>query len=342
MKAVSAVILTDALLPGEIAASGIILGATLLILGATGSISRFARLIPQSVALGLQLGLALLMAILGFKLMLQTPWISVFSLILLVLLSAHPALPGAPVTLLAAICAVSLGEASLPATPTFAWPRRNSSCRAGRRFAQHRNRRPAATLADPDQCRHRDGHPVALLFPVLGAAASERQLALSSGLANVLLCPFGAMPMCHAPAACRRSIASAPAPASRRSSSVRPCWSSRSASPTAPPRCSRSFPPARSGAVDLRRHRSRRLSPPVRCPAVVLARDRRGNSGDGSRQSRSRAAGRVGSGAGAGRHYAPLPLRVFGVRRNPALPRILDGARRLRGKCGKPVASGGN
>lgn len=27
--------------------------------------------------------------------------------------------------------------------------------------------------------------------------ASERNLALSSGLANVLLCPFGAMPMCH-------------------------------------------------------------------------------------------------------------------------------------------------
>ena len=29
------------------------------------------------------------------------------------------------------------------------------------------------------------------------SVASERQLALSSGLANVLLCPFGAMLMCH-------------------------------------------------------------------------------------------------------------------------------------------------
>src|SRR4051794_1533664 len=35
------------------------------------------------------------------------------------------------------------------------------------------------------------------LFPSTGAAASERRLALSSGLANVLLCPLGAMPMCH-------------------------------------------------------------------------------------------------------------------------------------------------
>jgi MFS superfamily sulfate permease-like transporter len=35
------------------------------------------------------------------------------------------------------------------------------------------------------------------LFPASGATASERKLALSSGLANLLLCPFGAMPMCH-------------------------------------------------------------------------------------------------------------------------------------------------
>jgi MFS superfamily sulfate permease-like transporter len=35
------------------------------------------------------------------------------------------------------------------------------------------------------------------LFPTTGSIASERNLALSSGLANVLLSPFGAMPMCH-------------------------------------------------------------------------------------------------------------------------------------------------
>src|SRR3954470_16953504 len=35
------------------------------------------------------------------------------------------------------------------------------------------------------------------LFPAASARASERNLALSSGLANLLLCPLGAMPMCH-------------------------------------------------------------------------------------------------------------------------------------------------
>src|SRR6266702_2675493 len=45
MKAVSAVILTDGLRPGEVAAAGMLLGVVLLALGVTGAIGRFARLI---------------------------------------------------------------------------------------------------------------------------------------------------------------------------------------------------------------------------------------------------------------------------------------------------------
>jgi Molybdate transporter of MFS superfamily len=52
MKAVSAVILTDGLRPGEVAAAGMMLGLVLLVLGITGWIGRFARLIPQSVSAG--------------------------------------------------------------------------------------------------------------------------------------------------------------------------------------------------------------------------------------------------------------------------------------------------
>src|ERR1044071_6574759 len=44
MKAVSAVILTDGLRPGEVAAAGMILGIVLLVLGITGWIGRLARL----------------------------------------------------------------------------------------------------------------------------------------------------------------------------------------------------------------------------------------------------------------------------------------------------------
>ena len=73
MKAVSAVILTDGLRPGEVASAGMMLGVVMLVLGATGAIGRFARLIPQSVSTGLQLGLGLLMGVLGIRLILETP-----------------------------------------------------------------------------------------------------------------------------------------------------------------------------------------------------------------------------------------------------------------------------
>src|SRR5882757_2991212 len=97
MKAVSAVILTDGLKPGEVAAAGMILGLILLVLGATGWIVRLARAVPQSVSAGLQLGLGLLMGFLGVKLMLETPWIGFPALILLFLLSRIPRCPAAPI-----------------------------------------------------------------------------------------------------------------------------------------------------------------------------------------------------------------------------------------------------
>jgi Molybdate transporter of MFS superfamily len=76
MKAVSAVILTDGLRPGEVAAAGMMLSIILLVLGITGWIGCLARAIPQSVSAGLQLGLGLLMGVLGVKLMLQVPWVA--------------------------------------------------------------------------------------------------------------------------------------------------------------------------------------------------------------------------------------------------------------------------
>jgi len=53
MKAVSAVILTNGLRPGEIAAAGLLMGALLFALSVTGAIGRVARFIPQSVSAGL-------------------------------------------------------------------------------------------------------------------------------------------------------------------------------------------------------------------------------------------------------------------------------------------------
>src|SRR5213593_5260025 len=115
MKAVSAVILTDGLRPGEVAAAGMMLGIVLLVLGLTGWLGRLARMIPQSVSAGLQLGLGLLMGVLGTKLMLQTPWIGFGSLALLLLLSRIPRCPAAPIVLAAAAVVGWMGSsAALP------------------------------------------------------------------------------------------------------------------------------------------------------------------------------------------------------------------------------------
>ena len=63
MRAVSAVLLTSGLSAGEIAAAGLCLGLILLVLGATGAIGWFARIVPQSVMTGLQLGLGITLAL---------------------------------------------------------------------------------------------------------------------------------------------------------------------------------------------------------------------------------------------------------------------------------------
>jgi MFS superfamily sulfate permease-like transporter len=199
MKAVSAVILTGGLRPGEVAAAGMILGIVLLVLGATGAIGRVARLIPQSVSTGLQLGLGLLMAVLGLKLMLETPWLGVGSLALLFVLLRIPYCPAAPITLGIAAFIGWLSGAVAP-------PGHASASVWGPQLIvpSWREIWHSIELAVVPQLSLTLTNAVIVtaalareLFPATGAAASERNLSISSGLANIVLSPFGAMPMCH-------------------------------------------------------------------------------------------------------------------------------------------------
>ena len=59
MKAIAAMALVSEVTPASIALSGMLIGGVLLFLGASGLIDRIARLVPQSVLAGLQLGLGL-------------------------------------------------------------------------------------------------------------------------------------------------------------------------------------------------------------------------------------------------------------------------------------------
>ena len=199
MKAVSAVILTGGLSPGEVAASGIMIGVVLLVLGITGWIGKLARAIPQSVSAGLQLGLGLLMGVLGLKLILENPWLGFGSLVLLFALTRIPRCPAAPIALAAAVIAGwatgSVGSAPevsiAPGTLHLVVP---SWAEVWRSFEIAVLPQLSLTLTNAVIVTASLSRE---LFPLNGAVASERRLALSSGLANVLLCPLGAMPMCH-------------------------------------------------------------------------------------------------------------------------------------------------
>jgi MFS superfamily sulfate permease-like transporter len=129
----------------------------------------------------------------------QTPWFGFPALAVLLLLNRVPGFPSAPVVLIGAALAgwltngapavhpVAFGL-SVPRLVIPTWP----DIWEGFTVAVI----PQMTLTLTNAvvvtaALARD------LFPNRGAIASERNLSLSSGLINVLLCPFGAMPMCH-------------------------------------------------------------------------------------------------------------------------------------------------
>jgi MFS superfamily sulfate permease-like transporter len=199
MKAVSAVLVTGQVGPGEVAAAGIALGLILLMLAATGTIGWLARVIPQSVSAGLQLGLGISMAVLGLELMWRNPWLGGAALALLALLMLLPRFPSAPAMLAAAIAAgYAAGLVHPPAEIGLAWVGLGAAVPSLAEvwrglellvLPQLPLTLSNAVIVTALVCRD--------LFPATAGRASERNLALSTGLANLALAPLGAMPMCH-------------------------------------------------------------------------------------------------------------------------------------------------
>ncbi|WP_136255876.1 putative sulfate/molybdate transporter [Onishia niordana] len=199
MKAVAAALLTAGISPGGLAASGVIIGVTLLILGSTGGINRIARLVPQSVLAGLQLGLGLALAHMSLELMASAPLIAMVTLALLSGLLVSPRYPASLVALVVAVLMAQaldvpgLDVGALPsglvALPT--WPSPAEVERAMSVFVLPQlsltftNAILLTALLAGDYFGDRASH----VTPV--------RLSISSGLANLFLPPLGALPMCH-------------------------------------------------------------------------------------------------------------------------------------------------
>jgi MFS superfamily sulfate permease-like transporter len=173
------------------------LGLVLLVLGITGWIGRLARMIPQSVSAGLQLGLGLLMGVLGIKLVLETPWTGFGSLAALLLLTRIPRCPAAPIVLGATAFVGWMTNGAVhdigfsPSLPQLVIPTWTEVWRSFEIAVVPQLSLTLTNAVIVTASLSRE------LFPASDPIASERNLALSSGLANLLLCPLGAMPMCH-------------------------------------------------------------------------------------------------------------------------------------------------
>jgi MFS superfamily sulfate permease-like transporter len=199
MKAVAAVLLTAQFSPAELAASGVMIGAVLLVLGLTGWIARLARLVPQSVLAGLQLGIGLALALVSLELMATAPLIAAPTLGILLGLLFVPAAPSAMIAVVAAVLlaawlgapGIGLERLSAPALPFTAWPSLAELERAFSLFVL-----PQLSLTFTNAVLL-----TALLagdyFGERAAHVTPKRLAVTSGLANLLLTPLGALPMCH-------------------------------------------------------------------------------------------------------------------------------------------------
>jgi len=202
MKAIGAVILTGGLSSGEVAAAGIATGLMLLVLGATGAIGWMARVVPRSAVLGLQVGLGLAMAWLGAKLLGTGPLAG--GVALAVLLGLPRLAPGAPAAPLALLAAAAVAWAADGATLDWRWPAYAPAPPGLVQPVSWEEAWRGLWVGALPQLPLTLTNAVILtaslareLFPGSVVHVTERRLSLSTGAANLLLAPLGAMPMCH-------------------------------------------------------------------------------------------------------------------------------------------------
>ncbi|MBU2954883.1 putative sulfate/molybdate transporter [Marinobacter sp. F3R08] len=200
MKAIAALLLTTQVTSQSLVASGVLIGAILLVLGLTGWINGAARLIPRSVLSGLQLGLGLMLAQMSLGLMATSLPLGIVTLaILAITLKLVPNWPAALTGLVGAIAlGLVLGAPGLMlpvADPVvFSWSGFPGVDDWKQAFSSLVLPQLALTLTNA----------VVLTALVVGdyfGQPSNRVtpagLSISSGLANLFLVPLGALPMCH-------------------------------------------------------------------------------------------------------------------------------------------------
>ena len=200
MKAVAALLLTTQVSSQSLVASGVLIGAILLVLGLTGWINGAARLIPRSVLSGLQLGLGLMLAHMSLGLMATSLPLGVVTLAILGI--TLKMLPNWPAALIGLVGAVAIGAVlgapgltlpvmdsvalSLPGLPGVDdWQQAISTLVLPQLALTLTNAIVLTALVVEDY------------FGEQSHRVTPARLSVSTGLANLFLVPLGALPMCH-------------------------------------------------------------------------------------------------------------------------------------------------
>jgi len=206
MKAIGAAATTQAtqnfvVTPGAVYGAGLTTGVLWLVLGVTGLAERIARITPRAVITGIVLGLGLKFMGDGIGMMSQGWWLALPSLILALVLLGNERIPAMFVLLLIGAVAAALEHPSL------------GSLLAGIQPRLHLPHWQLGTMSLSDFL----GGSVLLALPqlplTLGNAliaiteennrlfpdrpVSERRVAISTGVMNLVSPLLGGVPMCH-------------------------------------------------------------------------------------------------------------------------------------------------
>jgi sulfate permease, SulP family len=199
MKAASAAVLIEPMEPGAIAGAGLVIGAFFLLMGMTGVVSRLARVLPGTIAAGLQLGLGLSLAALGVHLIEKQLWLGVAMGAFMLALMRYPRMPVALVAVVAGIIVGQLLGIAPPlpvldfgwhlphlVIPSWAQIVHGTQNAVSPQIPLTLTNAIIVTAAVSRQLFAKELHPV-----------NERNLAITTGLGNLLAAPFGGYLMCH-------------------------------------------------------------------------------------------------------------------------------------------------
>lgn len=198
MKAATAVILVQNLSGGEIAAAGIIMGAILLFIGASGLINWIARLTPEGVTGGIQVGLGISLAILGIKMVSSEPWLGILALAaMLFLLFHYQNIAALTVLLLGTALSLLYSGTGMPSVsiglhlPEMVLPVLNDFKRGALMVVLPQLPLTLTNAVLVTSLISRD------LYPDRASRLTEKNLCLTMGGANLLMAPMGGYMMCH-------------------------------------------------------------------------------------------------------------------------------------------------